>query len=330
MNMQIQSSRWGLWSFCLVLTTTCGGAAIAQTGRIKILEIIETNAVLKVSEGNAVTSARSGMTVGAQAVICPAEAAINKVRVLLQPADGGDARYVVLGGDAKCPTVTAAWQQTTPSIMRWIQASIKFARREGGDTVRASASTAGSARGSVINSGDESAGGTESSCIAKQLQPLGRHAYVYLPEGKHALTFATSMRDGQIVEIVDSAGKVVATTQANNRRLELPMVDYLSKAEYTIRGGSDVNCNPTISVSAPFQSMRFEQALAVTPDVDTAKALYADEIMNTDDQAAWHAYALSMIKPSQVPGGVSGPESNASWEKWWAYWQAEAAKPVTQ
>lgn len=329
----------------LVQLVGCTTNASAQTGRIKILEIFQGTALLKVSEGNAVTTARGGMSVAAQAMICPADDAKNKLGVTLQPEEGGDVRVVYLGGGASCKTATKAYEEASRSPVSFVRAMMKLAKREGGDTVRASASIAGGTRGgdivrtadstvsgtqAVETKGNPAPSGTANDCLLEQIKPMAKSLYIYLPEGRHALTFATNMPDAQGVEVVDSAGTVISTAKASGRRLDLPAIAYARGAEYTVRSQQDARCNVTISVNSPPESVRFEQALAVAPDADTAKALYADVMMDTDDQALWHAYALSMIKLPQSPGAMAGPESTASWKKWWAYWQAEAAKTVTQ
>lgn len=340
MTNQIQSLSWRALLFCLTPTAICTSAALAQTGRMEIIEIRGINPVLKVSEGNAITPARAGMVVGAQAVICPADSAVNKVSVLLRPADGGDERPVTLGGSATCPTVTSAWEQATGSKLRWAQGVFKLFRSPGGATVGVSASTTGGTRGGDEVKGKDLPSTNGQGCLIDQLKPLAKTPYVYLPEGKHTITFATSMRDGQSVEVVDVSGKVLATAKASDRRLELPLLDYAGKQDLTLRSSQDERCHVTISVMQPLSGLRFEDALAAAPNHDFAKALYADEIMsdpkaeNMADPrellAVWYPYALSLIKPSMLPGATSEPQSNASWKKWWAYWQAEAAKPVTK
>ena len=319
------------------------GTAAAQTGRMKIVEIYDPSVAVQVTDGGAVTPGRGNMVVNSQALVCPVEAGKKKVTVLLAPEDEnmGKARLVSLGWGAECVPAMKAWQQADSGLVqRWLRGTVRLLKREGGDTIRASASTSGGTRGSNGTTGGPRGSEQGNVCLAEQAKPLGKNGYVYVPEGRHTLVFFANIKDGQNVDMLDATGKVLATTKTKDRQLLLPAINYTGKTEFTLRGSNDAQCDITIDVRQPIEGLRFEDALAAAPNADIARALYADEIMldpkreGTADpaelHAVWYAYALSLINPPQPPAVAHGPESSASWKKWSAYWGSQTMQPVVQ
>lgn len=319
------------------------GAAAAQTGRMKIVEIYDPSVAVQVTDGGTVTPARSNMTVSPQALICPLEAGKKKGTVLLAPEDEnmGKARLVSLGWGTQCVPAIKAWERAEgTSYQRFMAGVVRLFKREGGETIRASASTSGGTRGSNGTTSGPRGNEQGNVCLAEQTKPLGKNGYVYVPEGKHTLVFFANIKDGQNVDILDGTGKVLATAKTKDRQLLLPAINYTGKSEFTLRGSNDAQCDITIDVRQPIEGLRFEDALAAAPNADIARALYADEIMldpkreGTADpaelHAAWYAYALSLISPPQPSAVTHGPESSASWKKWSAYWGSQTMQPVVQ
>jgi hypothetical protein len=289
-------------------------AGFAQSGRIKIVEIAAKDTVLQLKEGEATRTAQNGAFLNANTLICFQTPGKSKVAVLLQQEDGGEARPVEVDASKGCQPVSRLWELSSSlSVRSYLTSLFNFFKREGGVTVRASASTPGGTRGDHKRKDD---GGDY--CPLHDFKPLSTHRFVFLPEGSHALTFATKITASFVLELVDEKERVLLKAPAKNQRVDMPVFAYQSGQEYYLRSAEQPTCKINVSVEKHDNpNYTFDRALEVTPDLDSAKAFYADLVLNEPLLVLWHAYALSLIRPSG--NNAAAPKSDAAWSVFWPY-----------
>lgn len=246
-------------------------------------------------------------------------AKVSQTLVQVQPKEGGEARFVVLGGRKPiCAEIGAAWRNASTSDGPWYQSLFSVFRSDK-TTVRVSASTAGATRDP--NDGDTR---TEHS------DPCGifpaKAGSVLLAAGRYRLTLGTTLPDGQVLRWTlvgkESTGATEVATQ--DGRIEVPELSYVAGQRWRLvhvdHSGENQakGCNVTAAVlppqASPLGALRAHAPL-VGASSELAHATLVANLLSDDAQAEWHAWLLGTLHPRR--GGRSDEISVQLWTHWW-------------
>ncbi len=314
----------------LSLLAVCGsveavGQTLVKTDYV-VMSWLPAQTVLHLKPSGAAQSAAQAVAprqaLASEAVLCLAPGVkVPQTLVQVQPKEGGEARFVVLGGRKPvCAEVGAAWRSASTSEGPWYQSLFSVLRSDR-TAVRISASTAGATR-------DPSEGET----LDQQVDRCGiyptKSGVVLLSAGSYRLTLGTSLPDGHVlrwttpgqgagtsVEVSVVGGRV----EMPERRFKVGEQLHLSAPD-AIGSGPGKDCHVSVSVlpqqASPLEAVRARSSLSGASK-DLAHATLVANLLLDESQAGWHAWLLTTLQRSQRQ--QEHVFAQQLWAEWWAH-----------
>ena len=290
--------------YCLAISVAC--VANAQVNSYKVLGWSSDAAKLTTTDGGQSLQVDVGMTIGAKSKVCGAATQLTAVVLLVQPAEGGEARHITVpSGGKQCPIVDEAWRDTGMESNHWLRTLYNVLRSDAG-AARITASTAGSA---TISKGAFNPPVVTDPCL---VQPVAQRKRIFVPPGATNLTFFTTMPEGTVTTLVNWDGKPLVTSKVRDGKLSLPAQQYDEGQRYQVRSdpGNGAECKFSIETKQAPQMLE-DKALQSRESY----AGIAVNVLNDPKQIEWHAYVLQTLDP----WGRNISDLRATvWDWWWA------------
>lgn len=261
-------------------------------------------------------------TVSGNEKLCLVNGNSGQTLVQVQPAEGGEARFVAIGGgQPMCRSIGESWAAAQSGEAPWYKTLFATLGAQSGGT-RISASTTGVTRG---NPSSDSSQPVQDAC---GLYPTDQ-GLIQLPNGPAALTLGTLLPDGTSVTLQSKArnGELPHAALVTQGRVQWPKVDfhagehwhllYRPSSPSTNEASDSVDCGARIMVR-PASASPLIAAQANSPrfaaDNATVQVTLVAAQLEDGHLSAWHAWLLSSIAPSH-PGAQ---DLGASlWRAWW-------------
>lgn len=269
-------------------------------------------------------AASANLVVDATQQLCLAAAqAATQTLVQIQPKEGGEARFVALGGGKpSCATVGAAWDAASPKESHWYKALFSMLKPDG-SSVRVSTSTTGRGRG----------GPPSKNTNGPQKDPCGiwpsSKGKVQLVTGTWALTFGTNLPEGATLMWLEKGRAPASAPNAvvKQGRAELPPTEYQIGEQWSLQAlmpgqAKAVQCSTTVTVlgqsASPLVALK-EVAPALDSDPTVADLALMATLLADSSQGLWHAWLLAASRS----GGTGTSSTSAAWgnqleQAWWS------------
>ena len=245
----------------------------------------------------------------------------SQTLVQIQPSEGGDARFMALGGQRpRCLAIGQGWIEAKSGEAPWYKTLFALLGAQSSG-VRVSASSVGTTRG---GSTGQSLPKAQDAC---GLYPTAE-GVVYLVSGQFQLTLGSSLPSGTQVTLTRSsvnAEKIV--TEVTQGQLHWPRRTWIAGDRWHIVYAPLIAAPNTITYSRSCDTDIVVQPQEANPlkiahrnsprfDADEATVLTTLVSAQLDDPnlSAWHAWLLGTIAPVEP----AAPDLGATlWRVWW-------------
>jgi hypothetical protein len=318
-------------AFFCALTVVPSIAEVNASYQLQGWQPAQSDLVLRSTNGgNPQTLTRNVQRISSLQQICLKDQSAPQTLVQVQPTEGGDARFLVLGGQKPhCQPVGAGWKAAAAGDAAWFRTlfSLLDPPSKG---VRISASTSGATRGGISN-------GPQPADLP---DPCGLYptagGTINLPGGTIALTLGTRLPDGSRITLqkeplADSLANAITVTAAQSLLRWPPQVFQASQrwrlSLETAGRESDGTakleaCHATVVVqpatATPLGNANQAQ-LPMTVDEDTRYSTQVAALLDDGRVGSWHAWLLStLIDPNPEQAPATNTLNGALWNNYWA------------
>ena len=327
----------------MALSPLLGVSAWAQTPqafRIHGWQPATSALVTRKGAGHADETVQRAQTAKASQQLCLTGTAPTQTLVQVQPAEGGEARYLVLGGKKPgCQAIGQGWLMAVSGEAPWYKNLFAMLEPKQG-SVRISASTAGTTRG--LNT--PAHGEAPPRIDPCGLYPTAHQGAVNLPSGTTALTLGTNLPEGTSAALRPTGPNKEQTPRqftanVHQGQLKWPNIEFHAGEQWRIVvqpkatvSGAEIapkECSASIAVmpqsANPLNTLRANSPAFDTIESSQQATLVAAQLEDPS-LLAWHAWLLSAIAPAQ-----STPADDLGALLWKAWWQQPAsAAPIEQ
>lgn len=263
-------------------------------------------------------------TAPSSALICLSNANTGQTLVPIQPTEGGETRFITLGGQAPtCQPVGPAWARAPTGEAPWYKTLFAQLGAQSA-SARITASTSGATRGGSGNARPEF-----------RPDPCGLYpsasGLVHIASGFSALALGTKLPEGARASLIRlSAYETPFTTEVTQGRLHWPVMEWIAGDRWRIEAQTRATgqasassedravCDLTIVVQPhganPIHAVS-RHAPRFAADPGTVQATLVAAQLDDPNLAAWHAWLLASLAPPFPP---SSQDMRATlWNAWW-------------
>lgn len=312
------NARHGVSRWAMPIVAVCwvsGAQAQAPTQfRIHDWQPAATPVTLQTAAGSPSQALKPSQTAPASAQLCLPSAAAGQTLVQIQPAEGGEARFIALGGQVpQCQTIGTAWAKAPTGEAPWYKTLFaQLGTQPGG--ARISASTSGATRGGPANAPQSQDTPTDPCSLYPSAKGI-----VYVASGSSALALGTSLPQGTQAHLQrQPASEPTLTAEVAQGRLQWPVIDWVAGDRWRIAVQTQT-CGATIVVQPnsanPLQAAR-AHAPRFAADPATAQAALVAAQLDDPNLTAWNAWLLATIAPA--PRSAAEDMGTALWHAWWS------------
>lgn len=322
------------WLLAAVFAATAVQAQAPEPTRYVIVSWLPAQAALVTRQppaaGAAATPVVLQQVVDGSAELCLTPAGRHtQTLVQVQPKEGGEARFVAVGGKKPaCTAVGPGWQATSSSESAWYKALFSLLKPDG-TGVRISASTAGSSRDP--NAVDPAAGAQRDPC---GLYPTAA-GQMRIVAGDSALTLGTTLAEGTPVRWQPGNPGAAAATKAvvKDGRIVLPRLTYQVGQVWRLSTAgngaatSPIECRLLATVVTPQASPLLAvkaYAPSLSADPASVHATLVASLLADAGQVQWFGWLLGTLQPA--PKAKGEDLSGQVWRGWWAQARGAAAR----
>lgn len=258
-------------------------------------------------------------TISAHQQICLKADKASQTLVQVQPAEGGEARFITLGGQGpRCQMVGHGWASAKSGETLWYKTLFtQLGVHQGG--FRISASTSGATRG---RPDEYSSPETQNPC---GLYPTAK-GLIYVVSGQSKLTLGSTLPPGTSVLLVNTSHPDIRiSAKVVESQIRWSGIQWTTgdrwQVVYDRQASTHTNqgniCEASIVVqsqaSNPIQVAR-SNAPSFSADESTVHATLVAAQLEDPNLAVWHAWLLSSIEPDER--GVQDIGTSL-WKAWW-------------
>ena len=322
-RLQLAARAWAL----ALIAGSHVSVALPQTPtpfRIHPWQPVSSHLTLQTAAAPSSLALKPHQTAPSSTLICLSSAANGQTLVPVQPTEGGETRFITLGGQAPtCQPIGPAWALAPSGEAPWYKTLLAQLGAQPA-SARISASTSGATRGGAGNARPEF-----------PPDPCGLYpsasGLVHIASGLSALTLGTKLPAGARASLIRiSANETPFITEVAQGRLRWPVMEWIAGDRWRIEAQTralgraptssedTVVCGLTIVVQPqganPIQAVS-RHAPRFAADPATVQATLVAAQLDDPNLAAWHAWLLASLSPPTSP---SAQDMRTSlWSAWW-------------